>query len=348
MKYYINPTVWSSAFAVPAQLVDKHIKNVNGQQLKVFLWLCRHNADEYDFQELVKGVGMSDSDVKDSMQYWVAQGLVSCDDSKIEVVKDKTQDVKKVEEKTKPKQEPIEKDKKKKLLDLPDIAPNHQQVAKRLLECPELQYLYNEAQTILGRTIGFDTQAKLLMIHDHYGLPVEVILMIISYAVTKGKSSMTYITKVSKDWGEREINTFEKANEKINDLSKSENNWKKFTSMISIDPPKYTDKRSEYINKWHNQMEFTFDMIYLAYEETINNTNKANFAYTDKILYNWKEKNVKNKSDLVAVNNERIKKFSNDKSAKKGESWNNKEASYDINKIKEKARGPLVYKRREG
>ena len=41
----------------------------------------------------------------------------------------------------------------------------------------------------LGRTIGTGDQSSLILLHDYYGLPIEVILCICEYAGTKGKSA---------------------------------------------------------------------------------------------------------------------------------------------------------------
>ncbi len=334
MNYSIAPSAWSNAFAVPAQVVDKHIKIASGQQLKVFLWLVRHSADEFDIDELAKGVGMSVGEVHDNMQYWIEKGLV---------VKDN--ETNKIEEKPKEdsKEEKKTEQKKEQLQSLPDITPTYEQVATRVLESPELKYLYIEAQAKLGKTIGYDTQAKLLMIHDHYGLPVEVILTIIEYAVSKGKTSMAYISKIGKDWGEREIDTLEKADEQLKKLNNDENRWKSFSSMFSVDPPKYTARRNEYLKQWNKDMGFSIEMIYLAHEETLNNIDRVNFSYTDSILKNWKMENIKTPIDLNKVENKRSKQI---KGKKQGIS--NEGASYDLEKFREKARGPLEYKRRNG
>ena len=343
MKYSISPCAWSNAFAVPAQIVDKHIKIASGQQLKVFLWLLRHNADEFDVEKLASGVGMTVADVCDNLQYWIEAGLVFKDGT--EPVEIKVKEPAKPKAETKKAEPKEEEPQKVQLLSLPDITPTHDQVAKRLLEAPELKYLYQEAQLKLGKTIGYDTQAKLLMIHDHYGLPVEIILTIIEYAVLQGKTSMAYISKVSKDWGEKEINTLEKADEQLKRLCEDETLWKGFCSMFSVDPPKYTEKRSEYLKKWNKQLGFSLEMIYLAYEETLNNIDKVNFTYTDSILQNWHTQKINTPSMLAGAKNERLKKFANNKQSVAKSGGDN--ASYDLNKFREKARGPIEYKRRD-
>lgn len=97
--------------------------------------------------------------------------------------------------------------------ELPDIVPSRPtaaEIAQRAEESADIKFLLLETQNKLGRTIGYDGQCTLLMMHDTYGIPVEVILMIIEYAVSIGKSSFHYIASIGKDWGEREIDTIEK------------------------------------------------------------------------------------------------------------------------------------------
>lgn len=339
MKYSVSPSAWSNAFAVSAQVVDKHIKIASGQQLKVFLWLSRHSGDEPSVEEISKGVGMTVADVCDNMQYWIEAGLVAQDGAQAIPASVQSTELK--------KEKQNDENVKKELLSLPDITPTHEQVAKRVLESPELKCLYHEAQMKLGKTIGYDTQAKLLMIHDHYGLPVEIILTIIEYAVLQGKPSMAYITKVSKDWGEREIDTLEKADKQLKQLCDDEKRWKKFCSMFSVDPPKFTEKRNDLLKKWNQQLGFSMEMIYLAYEETLNNIDKVNFTYTDSILQNWSTQGIKTPKDIAGAKDERAKSYKN-KSKVSAQQTADKGASYDLNKFREKARGPIEYKRRDG
>lgn len=318
MEYIVNPSVWASIFAVPTVVTDMHIKMASGQQLKVLLFVLRHNNEEYDISFLSKGVGMKEEDVKDAMQYWIENGIIQ----------NKTDEVKPVELMPSVKTE-------EKHVELPDLIPTYDQVVARTSESPELKCLFNEAQLKLGKTLGYDTQAKLLMIYDHYGLPIEVILTIIQYAASKGKPSMAYITKISKDWADKEIDNLEKAENKLKAIEKSEKVWKKFVSMISVDPPQYTDKRSELLDKWFFTQKQSLNLIYTAYEEMIEKTNKINFSYMDKILTNWYEGNVKNPDDVEVKKQER--KTLRDSKA----------PSYDSKQYQDKARQVATYKRRQ-
>ncbi len=44
MGYKLELGAWSAVFAVPNALVDRYIKEADGDQLKVMLWLLRHNG----------------------------------------------------------------------------------------------------------------------------------------------------------------------------------------------------------------------------------------------------------------------------------------------------------------
>ena len=325
MGITVNPGSWSGMFAVPSCVADEHLKKSNGQQLKVLLFVMRHNNEVIEIEDVAKGTGMADADVKDAMQYWIEVGLLSNDGNFKEIKNVNTT--------------------QQKLLELPDVIPTYDQVASRTLESPELRFLFNEAQMRLGKTIGYDAQAKLLMIHDCYGLPVEVILTIIEYSVSEGKSSMKYIEKVAKDWAEKEVNTLEAADEHIKQIHSDRKLWNEFASMFSVDTPKYTEKRFSYVVRWRKEWKQSFELIYFAYEQTVNATNSFSYEYMNKILENWHKSGIKTPAAAIQASKDYKSKVKNGitNSASKSTS----ETSYDSGKYIEKAKGPIVYKRRE-
>lgn len=321
MGIQVNPSVWSSVFAVPTSVTDEHLRRASGQQLKVLLFVLRHNGENPDESAIAKGTGLSVEDASDALGYWVETGFLYRDG-------------------TTPVQAEIsqsESPTKRELVDVPEVLPTYDQVAARTLESPELQGLFNEAQIKLGKTIGYDTQSKLLMMMDSYGLPPEVILTIIEYAVSHGKSSMAYICKVGKNWAEDGIDDLEKAEERLKALSEQEKLWKQFVAQIPAEKPRYTQKRMAFLRKWHDEFHQSMELMAYAYEEMINNINKLNFNYLDKILTNWHDKNLETPMDVM-------------QDKKTGTPAGGKPASgtpsYDTNLFKKKATGPIAYKKR--
>lgn len=253
MNYKVNPDSLSAVFMVPSQIVDQHIKLAGGQQLKVLLWTLRHAGEGFDMEKMCRDLNFSVPDAQDYLQYWVETGiLVSDGNTKAVSAFAPTKPEKKEEPATQKKE-------------LPDIVPSRPtaaEIAQRAEESADIKFLLLETQNKLGRTIGYDGQCTLLMMHDTYGIPVEVILMIIEYAVSIGKSSFHYIASIGKDWGEREIDTIEKADEQISRLNSVNSVWASFAAMAGLSNSRPTQAQTKYIITWNREWGFSPEMIF--------------------------------------------------------------------------------------
>ena len=77
MSYSVNPSVFKSIFAVPTDIVDKHIRLANEHQLKVLLWILRNSPDEPDIEKMCSDLKIDIGDASDYLQYWVLTGVIS-------------------------------------------------------------------------------------------------------------------------------------------------------------------------------------------------------------------------------------------------------------------------------
>lgn len=332
MDLIINPSKWNKSFAVPSEVVDDYIRLAGSVQLKVLLWLMRHSSNEKSVDEMSKDIGVSVPDCNDALTFWKETGiLISCDGEAVIVKKEEIKEEKKsVEE-------------KKLLPEIEVVKPTVEQIVARGDESEEVRFLFNEAQLRLGKTIGHDGQAVLLMMHDAYGLPVEVIVTIIEYCVSVGKTSTSYIAKIGKDWGEREIDTLEKADEVISELKASDEMWGEFRLRTGISTPRPTSAQMKYLNRWKNEYGFSMDMIFLAYEETANNIQKMSFPYMDKVLKNWFTEGLRTPRDVAKAKQDRL----NMVSSVKPEVKTKKKSSYNIDDVlKQNDESELIYVRK--
>ena len=144
-----------------------------------------------------------------------------------------------------------------------------------------------EAQQILGRALSPALSSTLLMIHDDYGLPVEVIIMLLMYVKSIHKDNTSYIEAVAKNWAEEEINTHEKADEKLNQLSLIAKSWRCIEQVLGINHRSPSAKEEQYTHRWMHEWNFTTDMIREAYERCVNATGKLSLHYMNKILERW-------------------------------------------------------------
>lgn len=286
MSYKINPLSYGSTFAVPTTVVDNHIKFASASQLKTLLWIYRHATESIDPARISAEIGYSSDDVADALVALCQWGVLTSDNQKIEVLP------------APEKSENAVASKQKEFENFQAVKPTNEQVKLRCKEAPEIKNMFNDIQELLGKTIGYDSQAILIMMHDHYGLPIEVIYMLVSYCNSIGKSGFSYIASVGKDWGEREIDSIEKADEQIRILNECNGLWKEFAKMAGIQNPRPSSSQSAYLRRWSQEMRFNVEMIYIAYEEMLNHSGKISFPYMNKILSNWYSKGIKTPDDI--------------------------------------------------
>ncbi len=337
MSYSINPSLFKSIFAVPTDIVDKHIRLANEHHLKVLLWILCKSPDNPDIRKMCEDINIDIKDAADYLQYWVVTGVLKSDGS-----------VPVQSAFIPPKPEPVPETKKvvsiSSKAEEPALAPSKPssaEIADRLEESPEIGHLFKEAQHKLGKTIGYDGQCTLLLLHDHYGLPTDVLFMLIDYCVSVGKTNYSYIQTVGKDWGTREIDTLDKAAEQIETLRNVNAIWNEFAKYAGITNPKPTRAQSTYMHRWSKELGFSLDMIILAYEEMADHTGKLNFKYIDKILSGWHAKGYKKPEDIGTAPEDQ-------KPAAKPKTPEAAAASYDLEEFKNRSiHGELKYERKK-
>lgn len=359
MSYKIQPSAWGAVFPVPSQIVDKHIRLAGATQLKALLWLLRHGSDTVSVEELSAAIGQKPADTIDALQYWVENGIIIADDTitddKPKQQKNKTKTApegrdapsqKSAIKSQKDKAKEKKKEKAKTLPVLPVSKPSYEQILARAKESPEITFLFSEAQIKLGRTIGYDAQCTLLMMHDQYGLPVEVILMILEYAVSVNKIAYSYIASIGRDWGEKEIDTIDKADEQITSLRTVNSLWKKFSAMAGLSNPRPTAAQVPYLRSWDKELGYDVEMIFLAYEQMANHCQKLSLPYMDKVLKTWHNAGIKTPEDVEKANIARSKQKTGGKGKGKGKAG--ADASYGLEDFKHSSlHDPIVYEKRK-
>ena len=343
MEFKINPGAFSGIFPVPTAIVDENIRLASVVQLKVILYLLRHGGmGQVTCQDISEALFLDIQDVADAMLFWYERGIVIKDDEAPVAL---TSKVTSPAVQTAPVQEKAEATieltpikTKKEVASIPISRPSHEQIAVRCKECEDIAILFREAQAALGKTIGYDGQSVLIMLYDSYGLPVEVILMAIEYAVTQGKASFSNIAKIGKTWSELEIDTLEGATEYIEEHNIVNEVWHKLRLLTEISNVRPTSKQFGYLTAWIKEYGYDADMIYYAYEECVDRTGKMSMPYMDKIISSWHKNGVKTPVD-IEKERQRWRDSQSKPTAKKEKpkaDHEKREASYDIDRFLQK------------
>ena len=241
MNYQINPAAYASIFAVPKAVVEDNLLLASPTALKaLLLMLCRGEA--LSSEEIAQTLKRDEADVADALVFWQQQGiLIPADGDPVPVP-------------ALPKAAPAivkaPEEPKKEAPELPLARPTHEQIAIRLQECEDFRELFQEAQQKLGKTIGYEGQSILIMLHDTYDLPVEVILMLLEYAKSKGKTGYKYIASIGREWSEKEIDSLESAEEYIREQHTTDTVWEQFRALTNAKNRNPTAKQKRYLLSW--------------------------------------------------------------------------------------------------
>lgn len=367
---FISPSSFSGVFVLPSAIADGALKTASGSFLKVIIYIYRNCAEPIDAERISASTGVPVGEVNDALWYWTGKGLLTEGEpapayaapqptaENTPAPAEKTADdaagaAEKAESSKSVTNDITAKKEEKEHITVRPKPLTYDVICRRTDESAEVRTLFNEAQMRLGRVIGSGDQSSLLLLHDYYGLPVEVILALCEYARASGKSgNMNYIYTVGVDWSKREIDTLEEADEEFKRIQELDKNWAPFCEITGIKKKKPTAKQSEYLASWIGRYHFTKEMLACAYEEMSKHTSEMSFPYMNKILTAWynagvdtPEKVKSHEKDFI----DKMAKKASEREAKKKTPYGTvtsaqteqKPASYDIEKAQQRAKAAV-------
>lgn len=271
-EYTWNAALLRRVFVVPEAVADEHLRLAGAVQLKVLLWLSRHNG-EYDDEACSKAVGVSAADCRDALRYWVEAGVLSGSESSPQPAP-----VTPAPAPTKP------------VAARPSVVkPQMPEVIARREGCSEFAYLLDAVSARTGRPLSPGDMETLLYLFDTAGMPAEVILMVVGYAASAERCSMRYIEKVALDWADQGILTMVAAEEHLCQLERSQQAALWVQEVCGLDKVPNTAAARKTSSKWLHDWQVNEDVLRLAQEVCVTKTGKFQFAYIDRVLENWRE-----------------------------------------------------------
>lgn len=285
VNYQWNPAVLGEVFAVPAAVVDDHIKMAGSAQLKVLLWLLREGRGSFDPERCSAAIGVSPADCSDALQYWFATGLMLPVGETFGAPPAVPSPEKAAPSTPAPssaaatRNPPAARPR--------PVKPSMKEVIARQKESAEFSYLLETASARLGRPISQGDMETLLYLYDTAGLPAEVILMVVEYAVAEGKYHMRFIEKVALDWADRGITTMAAAEQHLCALERRRQAWNTVSALLGLTQSP-TIAQSDAAERWVCDWQVNEGLLRLAYERCREATGKFNSSYMDKILEHWR------------------------------------------------------------
>jgi DnaD/phage-associated family protein len=301
MAYQFGNGIWSSIFAVPSAVVDKHIRLCGPLSIKVLLVLLRRNGD-MELEELAAILGQSRADVQDALNYWIHNGILHTAEATAELSPESvtlapipaqgavTLTYTKVEDPP-PPPPPAEP---KRVITLSNARTRltTQVINEMAKQDPFIGNLLQETQQIMGHPLSPVLTDLVVALYSYYGMKPDMVLMLIQYCVSMGKDSVRYMEKVAAGWLEQGIDSHEKAEAEILRATQKDQIENKIKAAFGIYERTLITSEKKYIRTWVEEYGMELPLIQLAYERSIEMKGKLSFSYINGILGNWYQKHI--------------------------------------------------------
>ncbi len=308
--------------------IEKYMPQARGEFVKIYLLMLKHNiSGELGVSSsiLASSLNLLESDIMNALSYWNDQGIIKL--TQIDKMGNYNVEFLDLIE------EPIQTTKQVDLLEA--LGSNN---TKDMLK---------DIETLLARPLSPNEMSIYLNWQRELGFSSELILILMEYCISKGKSDPRYIEKVALSWHDQKITNIEQAQ---NLIKKTEDKWlniRKILSYLGINNVDIMKPQQDLIEKWLLMYKFPNEIIFKACDICFERLNRADFKYIDGILTNWNKNNIRTLEDIALKDTKNNKNVNyqknyvhnnnNDKSSLK---FNNFEArEYDYDSLEKKLLG---------
>lgn len=263
-KLKLNP---AAVLAVPTKVADALLAARDGTAALLYLHILRWGG-ELDMARAARELGLSRQSLRSGVQTLCGLGILSGGEQALP-----------------PAQE------------LPEYEAGD--VVRRSAEDPEFKQLLTEAQNALGRVLSSADIKKLFGIYDQLALPAELILLLVNYCKEEHLArygaekhlGMAVIEKEAYTWFNREIVTYEQAEQWLAELARRKSVMGQLQRELGIQDRLLTSTERKYIGGWLD-LGFGVEALALAADRTITNTGGLRWKYMDSIVQSWHKKGL--------------------------------------------------------
>ena len=258
--------------ALPAADADKLISAGDGDSALLYIYLLRRG--EAPDAELSAALGMDGKRLAAAASRLRGMGLLSAGERRVP-----------------PDQE------------LPE--DTSEEVVRRSGEDPAFRGVLAEAERLLGHPLsGADTRT-LFGIYDYLGLPVDVIMELMHHCADEARLKygpgrvprMRDIEKEAYIWANREIMTFEQAEEYIRSRARLRDEMEGVKRALGISGRPLAPSERKYVESWL-ELGFGAEALALAYDRTVTNTGQLKWSYMNKIVLSRHDKGLHSREEI--------------------------------------------------
>lgn len=326
MSTFVFKSRGSNYTPVSNIFIDKFMPKARGEFVKVYLLglkYCVSGELGVNSQIMAGVLHLLETDVLNAWNYWNEQNII--------------------------KMVPIDNmgNYNIEFLDLTDTSGDKEENINLLEELNKnsTKDMLQDIEKLLSRPLSSKEMTMYIGWLKGFNFSPEIILLLIQYCASKGKTDCRYIEKIAIAWFDCKIKTIDDAQAFI---KKHEDKWikiRKILNYLGIKDAEIMKPQEEMLDKWINSYNFSLDLIFKACDICFQRINKADFKYIDGILGSWYKDKISTVQDVDIKDVKKVNRtnnsFKNNNYKKSTNStFNNfKHRDYDFDDLEKKLLG---------
>ena len=153
-------------------------------------------------------------------------------------------------------------------------------------------HLVDEAQRRLGRIMNEREIGIIVGLQNHLELSDEYLYVLLDYCARIGKTSVRYVEKLAFGMYDEDVHDADVLEERLRQREEYATLEGKLKALIGARGRKLSVKETRFLNRWALEMKYSFEMIELAYDITVDTQHEYNPAYMNGILEKWYSKSI--------------------------------------------------------
>ncbi|MBQ3063367.1 MAG: DnaD domain protein [Clostridia bacterium] len=165
----------------------------------------------------------------------------------------------------------------------------------------ELSALINACQQTFGKIFTTAEVGIIAGLFEQLSLDGEYILLLLSHCVRMEKKSLRYAEKTALSLYDEGVTSAVALEERLRRIEIMADATGKIRTMFGLSSRSFTTKEKKMIENWICTMQYSHDIIRLAYDATVDAIGKPSIAYANTILERWYAEGYHTVEDITAA-----------------------------------------------
>ena len=308
-KFEVNATMVANEF------IDRYMAVANGEYVKVYLYLLRHDGREITVGEIADALNHTESDVKRAIAYWVRLGVLEDADAQARSEMSDRMVMGRQDSgcaAASPKghasvsgnRTGFEGQEMSSATVSSTTAPSVQTQERRhytpaqvgaLADKEEFTQLLYIAQKLMGKVFTPRDCEVFAYLYDSLHMSAELLEYLAEYCAQNDHKSIRYLETVALSWNERGIKT---ANQARDQAASFNGDCFAVMKAFGLNDRRPGDAEAKIIRRWFQEWAFSKELILEACGRTLKAIQKPSFQYADSILDKWRKAGVRTMEDV--------------------------------------------------